>query len=56
MRTDAAARRLAPETTMIHVVKMIQRRYPERAGPITRTLVIVFGSALMIGVGMLIAL
>ena len=40
---------------MIHVVKMIQRRYPDRAGSITRTLVIVFGSALVLGIGMLIA-
>lgn len=41
---------------MIHVVKMIHRRYPERAGSITRMLVITSGSALLLGLGMLIAL
>jgi hypothetical protein len=41
---------------MIHVVKMIQRRYPERAGSITRTLLIASGSAVLLGVGMLMAL
>jgi hypothetical protein len=56
MRTDAAPDDSHRETTMIHVVKMIKRRYPERAGSITRTFVIASGSALLLGVGMLIAL
>lgn len=41
---------------MLHVVKMIERRYPERAGTITRTLLIASGSALLAGVGILIAM
>jgi hypothetical protein len=41
---------------MIHVVKMIQRRYPERGRSITRTLVIASGSAILLGIGMLVAL
>jgi hypothetical protein len=38
---------------MMHVVMMMERRFPERAGTIRRTLG--FGSALLIGVGLLIA-
>lgn len=41
---------------MLHVVKMIQRRYPERSGGILRTAVIASGSALLAGIGLLIAL
>jgi len=53
-------RRVSPppspeEMTMLHVVKMIRRRYPDRAGTITRTLVLASGSALLAGIGMLIA-
>lgn len=39
---------------MLHVIKMIDRRYPERAGSITRTLVIASGSALLAGIGLLL--
>jgi hypothetical protein len=38
---------------MLHVVHMIQRRYPQRAGSITRTLVVASGSALVAGIGLL---
>jgi hypothetical protein len=48
-RTAAGA--LAPETAMMHVVMMIERRFPEHAGSISRTLG--FGSALLLGVGLL---
>jgi hypothetical protein len=41
---------------MLHVVKMIQRRHPERAGGIMRTAVIASGSALLLGIGLLVAL
>lgn len=41
---------------MLHVVKMIQRRFPEHAASIPRTLAIASGSALLVGSGMLIAL
>lgn len=46
-----AAEALAPETAMMHVVMMIERRFPEHAGTISRTLG--FGSALLLGVGLL---
>jgi hypothetical protein len=39
---------------MLHVLKMIYRRRPERAGSITRTLLIASGSALLAGVGILL--
>lgn len=39
---------------MIHVVRMIQRRYPDRAGTVTRTLLVASGSALLAGIGLLI--
>lgn len=41
---------------MLHVVKMIERRYPERAGTITRTMLIASGTGLLAGIGMLIAM
>jgi hypothetical protein len=41
---------------MLHVVKMIERRYPEHAGTITRTLLLASGSALLAGIGMLIVM
>jgi hypothetical protein len=40
---------------MLHVVKMIQRRHPARAGTIMRTFVVASGSALLAGIGLLIA-
>ena len=39
---------------MLHIVKMIERRYPDRAGTITRTLAFASASALLAGVGLLI--
>ncbi len=39
---------------MLHVVHMIERRYPERAGGITRALWLASGSALLAGVGVLL--
>lgn len=38
---------------MLHVVHMIRRRYPDRAGSITRSLVLASGSALLAGIGLL---
>jgi hypothetical protein len=40
---------------MLHVVKMIQRRHPERAGTIMRASVLASASALLAGIGLLIA-
>ena len=49
-----AAGILAQETAMLHVVKMIQRRYPHRAGTILRSFVLASGSLLVIGIGLLL--
>lgn len=38
---------------MLHVVRMIQRRYPDRAGTVMRTAVLASGSALLAGLGLL---
>lgn len=38
---------------MMHVVMMMERRFPNRAGTISRTLG--FASALLLGLGLLIA-
>lgn len=39
---------------MLHVVKMLQRHYPERAGTIMHTAVIASASALLAGLGLLL--
>ena len=39
---------------MLHVLKMIRRRYPEKATGIIATLAAVSGSVLLIGVGLLL--
>lgn len=39
---------------MMHVVMMMERRFPEHAGTITRT--VGFGSALLLGAGLLLML
>lgn len=41
---------------MLHIVHMIQRRYPERAGTITRTMLFASGAALLAGIGLLVML
>lgn len=41
---------------MLHIVHMLERRYPDRARTLTRTLVLASGSALVAGIGMLVAL
>lgn len=41
---------------MIHVIRMIERRHPGRAGTITHTLLLASASALLAGLGLLIAI
>lgn len=53
---DAETPRSVPlnaEKAMLHVVHMIQRRYPDRARMITRSLVLASASALLAGIGLL---
>lgn len=38
---------------MLHVVRMIQRRYPQRAHTVMRTTLLASGSALLAGLGLL---
>jgi hypothetical protein len=40
---------------MLHIVHMIERRHPEKAGTITRALVLASASGLLIGLGLLVA-
>ena len=39
---------------MLHIVRLIERRYPERAGRITGTLVALSAAALALGTGLLL--
>ncbi len=39
---------------MLHVIRLIERRYPERAGRIVGVLGILSGSAVLLGVGLLL--
>lgn len=41
---------------MLHVVHMIQRRYPDRAAGITRAMLLASGSTLLAGMGLLLLL
>jgi hypothetical protein len=39
---------------MLHIVHMLERRYPARAGTITRTLLLASASGLLAGAGLLL--
>jgi hypothetical protein len=39
---------------MIHIVKLIERRFPEKSGTIIRVLAVLSVGALVIGIGLLL--
>lgn len=56
MRATTAPRLSFPDPggTVLHIVHMIQRRYPDRAPGVTRALLLASGSALLVGLGLLL--
>jgi hypothetical protein len=40
---------------MIHILHMLERRYPDRAGTIARTVLLASVGALLAGIGLLMA-